>query len=118
MGQTALARAEKHRGVSSVQSVAARDVAGGRGVEVRLERQFFIDNPLVRVHFIIVMIRWTGLAPWEFEFPLPGSLTSTRPQLGAGGHAAQRAADDLARGLGIPRRRGHGRAPRGNLNKP
>ena len=28
-------------------------------------------NPtLVRIHFIIVMIRWTGLAPWEFEFPL------------------------------------------------
>ena len=27
--------------------------------------------------FIIVMIRWTGLAPWEFEFPFPGSLTST-----------------------------------------
>jgi len=23
------------------------------------------------------MIRWTGLAPWEFEFPVPGSLTST-----------------------------------------
>ena len=23
------------------------------------------------------MIRWTGLAPWEFEFLLPGSLTST-----------------------------------------
>ena len=23
------------------------------------------------------MIRWTGLAPWEFKFPLPGSLTST-----------------------------------------
>jgi len=22
------------------------------------------------------MIRWTGLAPWEFEFPFPGSLTS------------------------------------------
>jgi len=32
---------------------------------------------LVRIHFIIVMIRWTGLAPWEFEFPFPGSLTST-----------------------------------------
>ena len=29
---------------------------------------------LVRIHFIIVMIRRTGLAPWEFEFPLPGSL--------------------------------------------
>ena len=23
------------------------------------------------------MIRWTGLAPGEFEFPFPGSLTST-----------------------------------------
>jgi len=23
------------------------------------------------------MIRWTGLAPWEFELPFPGSLTST-----------------------------------------
>jgi len=28
-------------------------------------REFFIDNLLVRIHFIIVMIRWTGLAPWE-----------------------------------------------------
>ena len=37
----------------------------------------FIDNLLVRIHFIIVMIRWTGLAPWEFEFHFPGSLTST-----------------------------------------
>ena len=41
------------------------------------EREFFIDNLLVRIHFIIKMIRWTGLAPWEFEFPFPGSLTST-----------------------------------------
>ena len=32
------------------------------------EREFFIDNLLVRVHFINVMVRWTGLAPWEFEF--------------------------------------------------
>ena len=31
------------------------------------ERECFIDNLLVRVHFIILMIRWTGLAPWEFE---------------------------------------------------
>ena len=30
-----------------------------------VERDFFIDNLLVRIHFIIVMIRWTGLAPWE-----------------------------------------------------
>ena len=42
-----------------------------------MEREFFIDNLLVRIHYIIVMIRWTGLAPWEFEFPFPGSLTST-----------------------------------------
>ena len=28
------------------------------------EREFFIDDLLVRVHFIMVMIRWTGLAPW------------------------------------------------------
>ena len=32
------------------------------------ERKLFIDNLLIRVHFIIVMIRWTGLAPWEFFF--------------------------------------------------
>ena len=36
------------------------------------EREFFIGNLLVRIHFITVMIRWTGLAPWEFEFPFPG----------------------------------------------
>ena len=41
------------------------------------EREFFIDNLLVRIHVIIVMIWWTGLAPEEFEFPFPGSLTST-----------------------------------------
>ena len=35
-----------------------------------LETEFFIDNILVRIHLIIVMIRWTGLAPWEFEFGL------------------------------------------------
>ena len=31
------------------------------------EKEFFIDNLPVRIHFIIVMIRWTGLAPWEFS---------------------------------------------------
>ena len=41
------------------------------------ERQFFIDNLLVRIHFIIVVMRSNGLAPWEFEFPFPGSFTST-----------------------------------------
>ena len=42
-----------------------------------IEREFFIDNLLVRIHLIIVTIRWTDLEPWEFEFPFPGSLTST-----------------------------------------
>jgi len=32
--------------------------------EVAEERELFIDNLLVRIHFTIVMIRWTGLAPW------------------------------------------------------
>ena len=35
------------------------------------EREFFIDNLLVRIHFIIVMLRWTGLAPWEFDRAAP-----------------------------------------------
>jgi len=29
----------------------------------RATSEFFIDNLPVRVHFIIAMIRWTGLAP-------------------------------------------------------
>ena len=41
------------------------------------EREFAIDNLLVRNQYIIVMMRWTGLAPWESVFPFPGSLTST-----------------------------------------
>ena len=50
---------------------------GPQNCERALEREFFIDNLLVRIHFIIVMIWWTGLAPWEFESPFPGSLAST-----------------------------------------
>ena len=53
----------------------ARD-AGGASSGNR-EREFFIDNLLVRIHFVILMIRWTGLAPWEFEFPFPGSHLGT-----------------------------------------
>ena len=33
------------------------------------ERAFFFDNILVRIRFIIVRIKWTGLAPWELKFP-------------------------------------------------
>jgi hypothetical protein len=31
------------------------------------EREVFLDNLLVRIRFIIEMIWWTGLTPWEFE---------------------------------------------------
>ena len=31
--------------------------------------EFFIVNLLVRIHYIIVMIQWTGLEPWGSEFP-------------------------------------------------
>ena len=33
------------------------------------EIEFFIDNLLVRIHFVIEMIWWTGLAPRESDFP-------------------------------------------------
>ena len=61
----------------SVQELGLRGFGfqvSGLGVT---EREFFIDNLLVRINFIIVMIRWTGLAPWEFKSPFTGSLTST-----------------------------------------
>ena len=41
------------------------------------EREFFIENLPVRIHLIIEMIWWTGLAPWVFEIPFAGSLIST-----------------------------------------
>jgi hypothetical protein len=47
------------------------------GGEREREREFSLDNLLIRIHIIIVMIRWTGLTPLELEFPFPGSLTST-----------------------------------------
>ena len=31
------------------------------------DREFFIDNLIVRIHIFIVMIRWSGLVPWEFD---------------------------------------------------
>ena len=41
------------------------------------EREILVASLLVRIHFIIVMIRLTGLAPWKFDFPFLNSLTST-----------------------------------------
>jgi len=47
---------------------ASEQIASGAtdsaGQLSKREREFFVDNLLVRIHFIIVMIRWTGLAPW------------------------------------------------------
>jgi len=31
------------------------------------EREFFIDNLLFRIHYVIVMIMLTRLAPWELN---------------------------------------------------
>jgi hypothetical protein len=39
-------------------------------------RVFFLDNLLVWIHVIIIMIRWTDLAPWGCKSPFPGSHTS------------------------------------------
>ena len=38
------------------------------------QREIFIDNLLARIHFIIEMIWWTGLAPWDFPGSLPPGL--------------------------------------------
>ena len=40
------------------------------------EREFLIDNLLVRIHFVIEMIWWTDFAPCEFELPFRSSLIS------------------------------------------
>jgi len=58
-------------------ALAARTRGEPVHVFARTEREFFIDNLLVRIHLIIVLIRWTGLAPREFEFLFSGSLMST-----------------------------------------
>ena len=43
----------------------------GFGLKTRFnETECLNDNLLVRIHFIIVMIGWTSLAPWDFEFLL------------------------------------------------
>ena len=42
------------------------------------KKEFFIENLLVRIHLIIVIIRWTSYAPWEFEFPF--SICNITPE--------------------------------------
>ena len=65
------------------------------------EREFLIDNLLVRIHLIIVMIRWTGLTPCEFEFPFPGSLTSTLRDVQKGCGLRFSVCGFVFRGLGV-----------------
>ena len=60
------------RGASDTKRPRENAREGERG-----KRDFFVDNLLVRIHSIVAMIWWTGLAPWEFEFPFPVSLTLT-----------------------------------------
>ena len=54
------------RGVLPQESRAST-VAPCCTIRLQREKEFFIANLLVRIHFIVVMIRWTGLAPWEFD---------------------------------------------------
>ena len=41
------------------------------------DRDFFTGNLLLRIHFVIEMIWWTGLTPWEFELTFPSSFLGT-----------------------------------------
>ena len=66
-GERAKSRDARHASCGSFRTQCA----------VQREREFFTGNPVAQIHVTIVMIRWTGLAPWEFEFPFPGSRVST-----------------------------------------
>ena len=57
-----------------------------------------IKNLLVQIQFITETIRWTGLAPWEFEISFLDSLTSTFLVWQCTLHAFVRVA-----GSGVPR---------------
>ena len=51
--------------------------AGRKAILEVINREFFSSNLLVQIQLIIEMIWWTGLAPWDFAFPFPGSRIST-----------------------------------------
>ena len=53
------------------------DTKSSRGTQGLQEESSFMDNLLVRIHSVLEMMTWTGLVPWAFKFPFPGSLTST-----------------------------------------
>ena len=60
----------------SIKNSFALSAPHDRPTREHREREFFIDNLPVRVQVIIVMIGWTGRAPWVFELSVPGGLTS------------------------------------------
>ena len=66
-----LGKAVEHVGAPLRLEVRCRELS-----RYLTERDFFIDNLLVRIDFIVEMIWWPGFAPWEFDFPFPGSLIS------------------------------------------
>ena len=77
MGCARQRRAPERRCLVRGEQLPARFRSGRRldGEDGRhRKREFLIDNLLVRIHFIIVIIRWAGLAPCEFKFPFPGFL--------------------------------------------
>jgi len=71
LGLRVIKKKKKFR-VKSGHRVAFHD---GPGVALHgdglAEGEFFIDNLLVRIHFLIMMIRWTGLAPWGLPRCVP-----------------------------------------------
>jgi len=47
----------------------------------QMQREFFIDNLMIRIHYISEMIWWAGLAPWESEFPFSVLTSTSRMQV-------------------------------------
>ena len=62
---------------TAVQALTLWSHLARGGEQSPTKRKFLFDNLLVRIHFIIVMMRWTGLTQREGQFPFPGSLSST-----------------------------------------
>ena len=58
----------EREGMSTTTSTALVFCSGHLNGAPPRETEFFIENLPVGIHLLIVMIRWTGLAPWEFEF--------------------------------------------------
>ena len=50
-----------------------------RSPVIMAAREFFVENLLVRVNLTIVMIMWTGLAPW-----IMARIRQSRPYSGIG----------------------------------